>query len=258
MTKAKNGLHIPSAANQSRKKATLPQPSKKLHKGRGITSSLLQGKGTNLDTRQESTCDIRRQQPIPRSRVDVWVEIHRFDSVVSSSPLLSLPSSPSSSPPSFPRRFRRLRCLCIVFVVVSSSSPSSPHRLHRCLRVVSVVSIVTESHRPSISCLSIYVSSGQRNEVFVGGEGGEDASDLLRFSKLLPLRRRKNKEEAQETKVQKKRRRLREQETEENEEEEKPTWIHKKSTLNLRLHFYVSLLSYLLLVLVEPIWINNS
>ncbi|CAN7027459.1 unnamed protein product [Brassica oleracea var. botrytis] len=205
-----------------------------------------------------STCDIRRQQPIPRSRVDVWVEIHRFDSVVSSSPLSSLPSSPSSSPPSFPRRFRRLRCLCIVFVVVSSSSPSSPHRLHRCLRVVSVVSIVTESHRPSISCLSIYVSSGQRNEVFVGGEGGEDASDLLRFSKLLPLRRRKNKEEAQETKVQKKRRRLREQETEENEEEEKPTWIHKKSTLNLRLHFYVSLLSYLLLVLVEPIWINNS
>ncbi|KAG2277100.1 hypothetical protein Bca52824_059655 [Brassica carinata] len=61
-----------------------------LHKGRGITSSLLQGKGTNLDTRQEvicftrdegfSTCDIRRQQPIPRSRVDVWVKIHRFDS----------------------------------------------------------------------------------------------------------------------------------------------------------------------------------
>nr|VDD29824.1 unnamed protein product [Brassica oleracea] len=29
-----------------------------------------------------STCDIRRQQPIPRSRVDVWVEIHRFDSDV--------------------------------------------------------------------------------------------------------------------------------------------------------------------------------
>lgn len=28
----------------------------------------------------QSTCDIRRQQPIPRSRVDVWVEIHRFDS----------------------------------------------------------------------------------------------------------------------------------------------------------------------------------
>ena len=191
---------------------------------------------------------------------------------MSSSPLSSLPSSPSSSPPSFPRRFHRLRCLCIVFVVVSSSSPSSPHRLHRCLRVVSVVSIVTESHRPSISCLSIYVSLGyhhsiinwwlissnsvfnvddisdlsdfvvqfdlicccdwnwfisyycrhlhlrveiencwvifslnlfifnwlcvfscclitlisQRNEVFVGGEGGEDASDLLRFSKLLP------------------------------------------------------------------------
>ncbi|KAL0748164.1 hypothetical protein Bca101_030166 [Brassica carinata] len=30
--------------------------------------------------REKSTCDIRRQQPIPRSRVDVWVKIHRFDS----------------------------------------------------------------------------------------------------------------------------------------------------------------------------------
>ncbi|KAL0644330.1 hypothetical protein Bca4012_042620 [Brassica carinata] len=30
MTKSKSGLHTPSAANQSRKKATLPQPSKKV------------------------------------------------------------------------------------------------------------------------------------------------------------------------------------------------------------------------------------
>ena len=173
-------------------------------------------------------------------------------------------------------RHRLCHHFCVVSVistivpVVSASSISlSPHRLRRCLRVVS---IVTSSHRPSISCLSIYESSryhhsiinwwlvssnsgfnvddisdlsdfvvqfdlicccdwnwfisyycrhlhlrveiencwvifslnlfifnwlcvfscclitliSQRNEVFVGGEGGEDASDLLRFSKLLP------------------------------------------------------------------------
>ncbi|WZZ78344.1 hypothetical protein YC2023_098916 [Brassica napus] len=60
-------------------------------------------------------------------------------------------------------RHRLCHHFCVVSVistivpVVSASSISlSPHRLRRCLRVVS---IVTSSHRPSISCLSIYESS---------------------------------------------------------------------------------------------------
>ncbi|KAF2576372.1 hypothetical protein F2Q70_00001789 [Brassica cretica] len=195
MTKSKNGLHTPSAANQSRKKATLPQPSKKvviklnkgsphaisnfeyLHKGRGITSSLLQGKGTNLDTRQESTCDIRRQQPIPRSRVDVWVKIHRFDSggtktkrrdrACDTKKQRHVISFLVSAQYQLCRRLhyrlyhrlrhhlrRHFRVVSVVSVVSASSLSLSPHRLRR-LRIVSIV--VSASSQSSQSSQNLIV-----------------------------------------------------------------------------------------------------